>query len=333
MKVAVMWWPMSEGGSQQAIRGNVKAFEDHDVDLYLGDETVNELVECADEYDFVLTPFVHYSGDLTAFEDTHLHLQFGGYPVEANIEQTQKIVNAADSVSCLDPSILTDFYSQHLNIDLSQVSVIPNPPNWELFESHPYEASDEFAFIPKIGSEQKQVDELTEVAKNARTEHFESHYVGNNRVDLPDNVTLRPSVPFSHMPNRYRDARVIVNPSRLDVLPNTAFEAFMSHRPYICKPSAIGHVQSIPAEALDTDEFGMSVSHWRNLHEDHIGEADHYVSASRPEDIADAVFNLMTDLQYWHEVTDAADDWLDAWARWSWKDKGELLLSEKESKI
>jgi hypothetical protein len=325
MKVAVMWWQMSSGGTQQAIRGNVKAFDD--VDLYLGNE-VERLEECASEYDFVLTPFVHYDRNLEAYDDTHLHLQFGGYPSEAQIKKTQRMVNYVDSMSALDPSILTDFYCQHLDIDLNNVSLIPNPPNWELFDSRTFESSDASVMIPKVGSEQKNVGEVTEMAKAARTEHFKMNYVGDSRIDMPDNVTPMPRVPFTEMPSRYEDSLVVANPSTLDVLPNTAYEAFLSHRPYVCRTEALGDVQSIPASELDPDEFGMSVQQWLDEHTYDINDGDHFMSGDNGTALGNHVFKLMTDLELWHDVTDAADKWLYAWARWNWKDKGELLLDE-----
>lgn len=323
MNVAIAWWPPSSGGSQQAIRGNVKAFDDPD--LYLGDD-VRLLEKRAHEYDFVMIPFVHYDGDLSAYDDTHLHLQFGGYPAEAHIKETQRVVNRADSISVLDPSILTDFYYEH--IDLPDVSVIPNPPNYELFDSSEFDTTEEFVFVPKIGSDQKNIDELNKIAKCTLTETIRAHYVGDDRITIPDNVVPMPKVPFTHMPNRYEKARVVLNPSSLDVLPNTAYEAFMSHRPYVCRPDAIGDVQSIPADALDPGEFGMSVSKWLDTHSDDLGAGSHFIAASTPDEFGDDIFDLMTNMNMWHNVTDAADDWIDAWNGWSWEDKGNTLLEQ-----
>lgn len=328
MRLAVSWWDPTTGGSQQAIRGNTRALQDagHDVDLYLASQ-IGQLEAHADEYDAVVIPYVHYHGDLAAFDDTHLHLQLGGYPAEPQPAATQQSLQAADTVSCLDPSIL-GYYQQWLDIDIASVALIPNPPNRALFDRQPAKDAGEHALVVKLGSAQKGAGELYDIAKAARTETFVVHHTGENGApDLPDNVWLRPPVPFVAMPRQYGRARLVVNPSTQDVLPNTAFEAFLSGRPYVCRPEAIGQVQSIPAAALEPGEFGRSVDWWHGVHRAAIGAGEHVVLCEEPEEFGQAILELVTNDREWRRVVEAADEWLESWGAWDWESKGHALTA------
>jgi glycosyltransferase involved in cell wall biosynthesis len=332
MDIALTWWQISAGGSRQAIRGNVRAFEQagHDVDLYLGNET-DQLEQAArnGDYDAVVMPYIHYHGDWSAYENTHVHLQLGGYPAEDKPALTKAAIENADTVSALDPTIVSHF-QDFWPLDPSKIALVPNPPNRDLFARHPRTAASDHVLVPKLGSPQKAVDELAEIAAASPTIEYHALYTGDSPQPphIGPNVLHQPSVPFTQMPNQYRDALVVANPSKKDVLPNTAFEAWLSGRPYVCRESAIGYVQSIPAEYLNTNHWGKSVVQWYVEFEDEIGTGEHYIDHDDNDAaIGESVHTLATNPEKWERVVSAADDWLDAWGDWDWQSKGEALTA------
>lgn len=329
MHLALGWWEISHGGSQQAVRGNVKALKEagHDVDLYLGPE-MQQLEQRTGEYDVVVLPFIHYDGIWEAFEDTHVHLQLGGFPAQPNPAATQKAIEYADTVSALDPSIV-GFYQQQISVDSSEIALIPNAPNRDLFDRQPLDTSDGHALVVKLGSANKGATELEQVANHAPEQSFEVHYTGKDAPSLPDCVTMRPPVPFSEMPQRYAQARAVLNPSSRDVLPNTFFEAILSGRPYLCRGTAIGHIQSVPADTLETDHWGRSVDWWNDAVGPAVGGGRHFIACDSAEELGTSASMLLDDdnSDAREELITAADEWLESWGGWDWESKGHALTA------
>ena len=343
LSIAVSWWQISAGGSRQAVRGNVRALQaaGHDVDLYFGNE-LRQLEASASAYDAVVLPYIHYAGDWSAYEDTHVHLQLGGFPAEAQPAQSKQAIETADTVSALDPSIIS-YFQQYWQLDPIDIALVPNPPNRDLFPRHDRDMAQDHAFVPKLGSAQKDAQELGGIATASPDTEYHVLYTGEGvPPSLSPNVQYWPSVPLTQMPTQYRDARVICNPSHKDVLPNTAFEAWLSGRPYVCRDGAIGHIQSVPADVLDTMWWGRSVTDWYSAYADYLGTGDHYIGrgdeidtdgAAEAADTAlgESVQGLMTDAEFWRETVAAADAWLDTWGDWDWESKGHVLTAVLEN--
>jgi hypothetical protein len=325
MKVALAWWTPTAGGSHQAIRGNTKALLDagHEVELYL--DEMEELAEETHRFDAVVSPHIHFPVDLEDFKDTHLHLQLGGFPTEAEPVNAKETLMKCDTISVLDPSIIRGYLQQHFKVNLADFALIPNPPNRELFQRYDLEEAKDYALVAKLGSKQKPGAELEQIAGNAPGDDFVVHYSGPRTSNIADNVTRRPTVPFTNMGNRYQDARVVLNPSSQDVLPNTAFEAFLTGRPYICRIHAIGDVQSIPRDWLNTSEYGINVRRWIQKYQDNIGEGEHYFGLDENGDMANVVHKLLKHDNMVRKTTKLSDEWLEAWGDWDWSSKGEVL--------
>lgn len=329
MKIGLTWWAPSAGGSRQAVRGNHRALSaaGHDVTLRtLQDHRQLESEARRGRYDAVVMPYLHYPGDLSAYADTHLHLQIGGLPASPQPDLTMRSIEAADTVSVLDPSILREFAFDAAAAP-AEFSVIPNPPNRELFTRQDATASGEYVFVAKLGGSQRGESDIGAVARAAPNERFAARYTGDRLPSLPPNVTLYPPVPLTAMPNQYAQSRIVLNPSAEDVLPNTAFEAFLSGRPYIAREAALGDIQSLPADVLDPSAFGLPCAAWLDRFGDAVGAGEHVVTGDSPAALAAAVGDIMSNDQHWAAIVAAADEYLDAWVGWDWQAKGETLTA------
>lgn len=332
MNVAIAWWPITSGGSQQAVRGNVKAFIDagHDVDVYPG-APMQILENLGDHHDLLVVPFIQYDGNWEQLtEDIHVHLQAGGFPKDIEEEKLARSFEYADTVSVLDPSMLDLYVGEIIDVDYDDIALIPNPPNRDLFERSPREEAGERFLASRVGSFQKGDNELHEVANHAPTEEFFAHHVSGAGTDKPRNVTYYPVVPWTSMPRKYRQAYGIINPCKKDILPNTAFEAFMTGRPYITRASAIGHIQAVPPDHLDPTEFGVSVEEWQDRHGEAVGDGTHFYASQDPAELGNACFEVATDEELWAEMVEAGFEYLDAWEGWGWKEKADTIIEHVE---
>lgn len=323
MKVALSWWQPSAGGSRQAIRGNCRALRAvaDEVDLYWLEELGSADL---DQYDVTVVPYIQLTGQVApdAFADTHLHLQLGGYAPDPDPRAIQATVRAADTISALDPSIVRA-YGDAVDFPTDAIGVVPNPPNWALFETHPIDAAEGWVLAPqasKAVADAPGVDALAERTPGIR---YETH--GTGVTGAPDNVVVRPPVPLTAMPGRYRQASVVAVPGPYDVLPNTAFEAFLSGRPYVCDERALGRVQSLPADVLDPEAFGTSVASFDDRFGDDYGAGEHYVGCDGPRTIATEAKRLATGDRDAAPLVSKSVEWLAAWGGWDWPAKGRAL--------
>lgn len=330
MKIALMWWPPSSGGSKQAIRGNTKAFLENDVDfdLYFNSGS-DELLRRSSEYDAIITPHIH-SPRLDEY-DTHVHLQLGGYPANDDPELLKTNIEFADTISTLDPSFNIQYINETLDITDYPCSVIPNPPNYKLFNKQPLSNSKDYTFVVKLGSSQKPVTGLNMIASHAANIDFIVNLTGRVNSTVNENITGYPPVPFTAMEERYEKAKVILNPSGKDVLPNTAFESFLTGRPYIVSDGAIGVIQSIPKQHIKPEEFGIDARRWMGKYNKYIYQGSHYESFSTIEEAGDKTRDLMNNRDRREEIVNEATEWIESWDGWSWEDKGQAILDVIEN--
>lgn len=324
MNVALSWWHPTNGGSQQAIRGNVKALREagHDVTLYYANE-ISQMEADQAAYDFVLIPYPQYPGDLDVYEDTHVHLQLGGFAADPNPGQTLYTARNVDTVSVLDPSYV-DFLSQHVTVNKSNLALIPNAPNFDLFSVEDH--TNEFVLVAGIGSAQKPTTDMAKIARQTPDLDYKVLYNGEQPPEIgEDNVFLYPAVPFTQMPEMYKQASAVLNPSKRDVLPNTAFEAFITGTPYVVRNEAIGFVQSVEESFVDLDAFGSSVADWMDQYKSEIGSGRHFANGRSNEDIARSVRIVHDDDDTRQEVVEEASDFMRTWHDWTWQRKGEVL--------
>lgn len=338
MKVAITHWSIGEppGGASQRIRGDVKGFVEagHDVDLYYHDE-LQRLEERMEDYDLVSTPylFADQYHDLDAYEDTHHHLQIGGFGnTRKDPNLIKQTVESADSVSVLDPNPAL-FYADQIDLDLQETTLIPNPPNKELFEPQPWDATDAYIFTPKIGAYHKTGQILQYVAAGNPTHVFEAHVkhieIVNQYVERwPMNVHLKPPVPFSFMPMRYMGSELVLNAAERETLPNVAYEAMMSGRPYVSTEDAAAFIQKI--QDLDSDDFGSSVDWFLGEHPDHT-DPNHLVSVEDTERLDMVVGELMDNRDRRKRLGERGVEWVsDVFGEWGWREKAELIVEQAE---
>lgn len=340
MKVAITHWSAGQppGGASQRIRGDVIGFLDagHDVDLYFHNE-LQELEQNAGNYDLVCTPYIFADQyyDLDAYSDTHLHLTIGGYGnTQKNPRLIKQICETADTVSVLDPGPAL-YYNEQIELPLDTTHVIPNPPNKGLFKIEPWNEREGYVLTPKIGAWHKKGTMLAEVAAQNGTHVFETHvkhiqFVTQDVNRYPNNVHLKPPVPFSYMPQRYRGAEIVFNAAEKETLPNVCFEAMMSGRPYVSTHDAVALVQSHPE--LDGGDFGSSVEWFVEEYGEAVynfdHDPDHLVIRERSE-LPDAIGELMDDVEKRGDLARAGKRWLDrAYGDYDWTDKAELIADQ-----
>lgn len=311
MNIALSWWTPTNGGSQQAIRGNYMGLEKlgHDVDIYW--HTILDRLEASiDQYDLVILPYAFYSRDARILKeaDAHVHLQLGGWGAN-DFNRLARMADVADTISTLDPQLYRAFSERAPSLTEQDVRVIPNPPNFELFDKTP---TGDVYFTPKVGDKHKEGQWLRQIAEEHDDKMFVANATGDVNSRLPDNVEIRPPVPFTWMPEIYREARAVVNPAQREGLPNTCFEAFLTATPYVAvEEDGIGDIQTLPEPPVD--DFGLTVSEFMDKHAEDVGTGDHY---ARTVDEATP------------DVGDAGREWAESWLieQWSWKEKMEQIV-------
>jgi glycosyltransferase involved in cell wall biosynthesis len=328
VNVAVCWWPPgpAPGGRTQAIRGNTRGFQaaGHDVDLWYKPEiTDGEMPD--DDYDLILTPFIDTMwGDTSA----HVHLQLGGYgPPDLDDEAVRNVVDAADTVSVLDTR-LAYHYQDRVGLDPADARVIPNPPNVDLFDAQPWGSTSGYAMIPKVGGPYKSAQRASDLA--AKTPDVTYWTRTDENTGLAGNVLTAAPVPLSAMPADYGRAELVVNPAKREGLPNVAFEAMLSERPYVAPRKATAEIQLLPAAALDPDDFGAPASWWRD-HTLDYEPGDHLVPADDAY-LPNAVLDLLHDRDRRKDVGRRGREWVEQTFgtgedRWDWTSKAEAIVS------
>lgn len=327
MKVALALPELTVQAGSLALeaRGDVAGFRaaGHDVTVYYESE-LPQLAENADEYDLVTVP---YLAKTVETGDTHLHHQFGGYgPQDMDPQLVENTVANADTVSMLDPAIANKApWFQALDLDPDDVATVPSPPDLDLFPAQPPADSDGTVLIPNLGTEYAPDGRCARIVRHTPTITYRAH---SRSVDhaLPSNVHRYPPVPVSATPDRYADADLVFNPAQAAALPNCCYQAFCSRRAYVSAPEAIGAIQSLPADVVDTAAFGASVEWWRDTHRRSFFEGDHYAIADA-EGLPDTISALMADRDRRWSVADRGREWVETvFDDYGWQAKAETLV-------
>lgn len=297
-RVLFAWWAPSNGGSQQAFVCNHDglAGAGHEVAVFT-DRSLDTMVSKAAGADWALVPFVFYPEVVEALaERTHVHLQIGGYGAD-DWDAAERSIEAADSVSVLDPHLAQRF-------GVVGEPWIPNPPNRQMFSAQPV-PPDGYVLVPK----QAEGGGLGE-ARRTVEEHPDTDFVvrGSSFPDPPDNVTIKPKAPLSWMPEVYAGAKAVLNPHGPEGLPNVAYESFLTGTPYVClHGEGIGHTQK--AAEPPVGRIGEPCA---DVLVDVPANGDHY---ARDLESADP------------EVGCAGREWVERWfeSGWTWVSKAEAV--------
>lgn len=286
-----------------------------------------------EEFDLVSTSylFANQYRDVDAFAEasTHFLLQVRGYgnPDQPD-ERLERVLEAADTVTVLDPGV-AQFYS-HL-MDLEEVSVVPNPPNLELFDAQDPDASEGFVLTPKTGSLHKSGAILAQTAAQTPAVTYEAHikrpqdFLQATNGQKPGNIHLKPPVPFTAMPRRYRDSLLVFNAAERETLPNVCYEALMSQRPYVAYRDAAATLQTIPD--LDTDDFGLTAQAFLEKYLDQMYAGDHLYLVSDQTTLPQAISQLLDDRDEREAVARRGREWVEStFQDYGWKEKAETLV-------
>lgn len=334
LRVALTWASPENppGSAAQAIRGHVRGLRaaGHAVDVYYGDGLA-ALPERAAEYDLVIWPSNLYNtAQLKAIDagDTHRHFHLIGVDEPGESLAFQDAIDAADTYSAVDPNPVR-FFAKRFDLDPADVAIVPNAPNADVFPpAEPAPEGQGYAFAPKTGAPQKEGGTLAALAEATPNTRYETHASDPRAFEgAPFNLRVRPPVPFSRMPSRYAGAAFVVNPARNEGLPNVAFEAFLSRRAYVSRPSAIGRVQTLPAALVEHAEFGTSAEWFADAYGDEFDTGEHYVSFS--EGTADVAVRQLWENEYngRNRVAEAGREWVETLAeRWTWQDVAETMV-------
>ncbi|MFB6073618.1 MAG: hypothetical protein ABEJ89_01240 [Haloarculaceae archaeon] len=332
MKVALALPELSTrpGTLSLEARGDVRGFEraGHDVTLYY-DTDRQRLAADADGYDLVVLTSLATTVETG---DAHLHHQIGGYgPQEMDPRLVANTFANADTVSMLDPAIANKApWFQAIDADPDEVAVIPSPPNPDLFPAQPREASDGTVLIPNLGDEYAPDGRCARIVRHTPTITYRAHASGVSHA-LPSNVQRFPPVPVSAAPDRYAGAELVFNPAQAAALPDACYRAFCSERAYVSAPEAIGGLQSLPAEVIDTAAFGESVAWWRDTYRASYFEGDHYAVADA-QSLPDVLSTLMEDRQQRWELAERGREWIESvFDGWGWREKAEALVALAEA--
>lgn len=387
LKVAVPWWtPRNVGGSQQAIRGNVRGFVElgADVDLYVIRDwsDLQALTDGFGAYDLVLWPFLANSADHEPGE-AHVHQVVGGFG-DPNLpdEQVRQTFDDADSVSFLDP-LLAEHFDERVGVDLGRARMLLNPPNRELFDgdyvddwvvdceecgivaaadfeqqAHAHrgghlsgyghdatvhhrrfvDGGDGHVLVPKIGNRYKPGDALATIAAATPDVVYETSVVqplgtteATGTPDLPPNVYVRPGVPYTAMPRRYRRASAVLNVSEQEAGPNVAYEAWLADRPFLCTPGGIGYHKSLPAVAVDVDDVGAPMEWWLDHRRGYVGagNGEHY-RAAEPAALADRVRAVIANDELRADLVEGGREWLAQLRGYGWAERARTIVEIME---
>lgn len=330
MNVALCWAPPINppGSAAQAVRGHTSGLTaaNHDVTLYYGDR-LNALPET--DHDALIWPSNLYNTHQIKTNDVncHRHVHLIGVDDPGNAVAFQEMLDLADSLSAVDPNAAL-YFADRFDLGLSDIRVIPNPPNRDLFpEQDP--APDGYVFAPKTGAAQKEGHGLAGVAERTPNQTYETHAADRSKLPwLPFNVHVDPPVPWALMPERYSGCAFVCNAARHEGLPNVAYEAFCSGRAYVSRKEAVGRVQSLDINDVDVSDFGASADWFQDEYANDYYWGNHYIHAE-PEQLPVKVKELAGDPGELERVGRAARKWVDA-LDWSWPDAARAIVEAIE---
>lgn len=336
MKVALAWAPPTNppGSAMQAIRGHVKGLQEagHEVDVYYGPH-LEKLLLRQKEYHFVIWPSNLYGKKEFRELDVHKHFHFIGVDQPNNEEAFKEAVRISDSMSAVDPNC-TVFFGSYMGMTLDDCRLIPNSPNTDLFTAEEPPSEDSFILSPKIGANQKEGSGLRRVSERTPNQQYETHAGDTSTVPrMPFNVTIKPAVPWTLMPGRYRDCSMVVNPSQNEGLPNVAYEAFASQRLYLSTKAAIGDVQMLPLDSMEewVSNLGKPVFQFEKQHIDIYREGDHYVATDGYDELVRKVEDsYVNEEKRWNKAIKASK-WANTLSElWKWEDVSQAIVEAVE---
>lgn len=334
MNLALTWASPTNppGSAAQAVRGHVVGLlgAGHEVTAYYGDR-LGALPSAVSDgaHDAVIWPSNLFSAQQlhAVKDDVHMHFHLIGVDTPGNPTAFQEALDAADSISAVDPNAAT-WFAERFDVDLSEIAIIPNPPNRDLFEATGI-PDDGFVFAPKIGASQKDGTGLADVAELTPNVTYEAHAGNRDALPwLPFNVRVKPPVPWSRMPERYAGCAFVCNPAAHEGLPNVAYEAFCSGRAYVSRPEALGKIQSLPTGEIRPEDFGTRANWFEQQYGELYDTGQHYVTAEGHE-LANAVRNLDQANGGMDFLGERAREWVDAF-EWSWPDTARAIVDAIE---
>jgi hypothetical protein len=313
-----------------AIRGNVLGFQQagHDVTVYY-ESDLPRLAGHTEEYDLVVLPYLDKTIDTG---ETHLHHEIGWFgPQDLDPRLVANTFEKSDSVSMSDPAMPEKAaWFGHLDVTVDHVAMIPSPPPLDLFPGQPREAGDGTVLIPTLRDEYAPDRRCAAIVRHTPMITYRAH---SRNLDhgLPGNVRRYPPVPVSALPRRYGGVELVFNPAQIEALPSTCSRAFCSKRAYVSANEAIGALQTIPADAIDTDGFGASVGWWLGSYESSFFQGDHYFSPGT-EGLPEVLEMVMGDRELRWEVAERGREWIETiFGEWGWQQKAETIVGLVDS--
>ena len=343
MKIRVLYWPML--GSQAAILGNVQGFQHFgDVEFVpLGRKGDFRHVKGRDldqDADLILIP--DFSIIMVKAPSLFTVLQFGGRgPVEhwqmGSFDILHRVTDYAEVVTILDTNLYCWLREKKQPWKWNQFHMIPNGLHYDLFKPEKTNSEKEFTVLaPKIGGPMKSGYSFANVAhhvhkrgyKNIRfiapVQYYQAY------VQSQDIIPLE-SMPYYKMPRLYQEADLVLNIPPQEVLPNSAFEAFLCAKPYIVvknpKVTCIANIQTVATRYLKQmkSDFGASVNSFHETWKDKYWSGNHFLWANAIDKIPDLIIKLYEHPDLREKTGARAREWASK-INWTWKDKCHHIL-------
>lgn len=343
MKIRVLYWPYL--GSQAAVLGNVRGFQHFgDVEFIAmstgGGPTVRER-DISSGADLVFIP--DFSIVLSSVPHLFAVLQFGGRgPAQlwrlGAFNGLHRVSDSVELITILDTNLHQWLTTKKQPWRWDTFHLVPNGLHYDLFQYPPKEPEKELFTVlaPKIGAPAKTGASFANVAhivhnKGYRNIRFVApvqnvtHYLVSRDI-----IPIEP-VLFYKMPKLYQMCDVVLNIPPEEVLPNSAFEAFLSAKPFIVLndglSTCIGDIQTVATQYIDKmkTDFGTSVESFHDKWADKFWTGDHFLAGKSYTEVAEIIIDLYEHPDLKEKVGAKAREWSLS-LNWTWEDKCKLIL-------
>jgi hypothetical protein len=306
-------------------RGNVRGFQraGHDVTLYY-ESDLPQLAAETDEYDLVVLTSLDKTIET---DETHLHHQIGGFgSQDLDPRLVANTFQKADTVSVVDPALPEKApWFELLDVTTDDVAMVPSPPDPDLFPARSREHSDGTALVPNLGTEYAPDRRCARIVRHTPTVTYRAH-AREADYSLPGNVNRHPPVPVSATPRTYGRAELVFDPAGAEALSTPCYRALCASRAYVSANEAIGALQTLPADVVDTGNFGASVAWWQDTYRVSFFEGDHYFSTNT-EGLPEVLSTVMDDPELRWTVAERGREWVEtAFDDWGWQEKAETVV-------